>query len=113
MNNSKILNDGSVADNLIISAQSKFRKKITYLKKREQSLIKKIAINEEIIKSGNPHLCFGSKKLMKQRTTGMFQSHASWRDEWNFQRNKSTFFVGSSDETTGNYSDTATFHISF
>ncbi len=102
LNNSKILNDGSVADNIIISAQSKFRKKITYLKKREQSLIKKIAINEDIIKSGNPHLCFGSKKLMKQRTTGMFQSHASWRDEWNFQRNKSTFFVGSSDETAGN-----------
>ena len=102
LNNSKILNDGSVADNIIISVQSKFRKKITYLKKREQSLIKKIAINEDIIKSGNPHLCFGSKKLMKQRTTGMFQSHASWRDEWNFQRNKSTFFVGSSDETAGN-----------
>ena len=102
LNNSKVLNDDSVADNLIISAQAKFRAKIAYLKVKEQSLIKKIAINEDILKSGNPHLCFGSKKLLKQRTTGMFKSHAAWRDEWNFQRNKSTFFVGSSDETAGN-----------
>ena len=102
LNNSKVLNDGSLADNLIISAQKKFRVKIAYLSKKEQSLIKKIAINEDIIKSGNPHLCFGSKKLLKQRTTDVFKNHAAWRDEWIFQRNKSTFFVGSSDETAGN-----------
>lgn len=90
------------ADDLLFASQNKIKKQLVYALKKEAQLISKISRYEDIIKSGNPHLCFGTKTLLKRRTTGYFKSHQEWLDEWRFQRNKESYFVGSSDENAGN-----------
>ena len=66
----------------------------------------------DIEKTGNPHLCFGSKKLFRQQflideghpnhDMSVFESHAEWKEQWTYARNKTFMLVGSNDETTGN-----------
>ena len=89
-------------DNLLLATQEKIRESYKYAQKKETHLLQKISRLNTSIKDGNPHLCFGTKKLLKQRTTGYFKTHETWLEEWRFQRNKEVHFVGSSDETAGN-----------
>ena len=95
-------NNPQLGDQLLIASQDKIRASYAFSKKKEAQLEKKISKYKEIAKDGNPHLCFGTKKLLKQRTTGYFKSHEEWLEEWRFQRHKEVCFVGSSDETAGN-----------
>lgn len=92
----------NAANKLLIASQNKIRNNLAYAQQREAKLIEKISKHQEIVKSGNPHLCFGSQKLWKRRTTGYYKTHQAWLDEWRFQRNKEVCFVGSSDEVAGN-----------
>jgi IS605 OrfB family transposase len=90
------------SEKLLIASQNKIRDNLAYAQQREAKLIEKISKHQEIVESGNPHLCFGSQKLWKRRTTGYYKTHQAWLDEWRFQRNKEVCFVGSSDEVAGN-----------
>ncbi len=100
---SQLSNDKSKpGEKLLDSSQRQIIKNLEFFKRKEINLKRKISRCEEIIKSGNPHLCFGSRKLLKRRTTDHFKTHEAWLEEWQFQRNKEVHFVGSSDETAGN-----------
>ena len=95
-------NKDNKTDDLLIASQQKIRKNLEFAKKKEARLNDNLSRYKSIVESGNPKLCFGSKTLLKRRTTGYFKSHQEWLDEWRFQRNKEVSFVGSSDENAGN-----------
>jgi len=77
-----------------------------------QKLIKannKLVRLNKIGKTGNPHLCFGSKKLFKQQflintnnNLTRFKSHDDWKKAWIESRNKTFILVGTKTETAGN-----------
>ena len=84
-------------------------KKINYNQKRLDRLNSKLKHLEEIKKTGNVRLCFGSNKLFRQqfevnKTNNLteFKNHNAWYKEFNYQRNKEFTLIGSKDETTGN-----------
>jgi len=88
---------------------SNLKDKLYYLKQKlNKTNLKLIELND-IEKTGNPHLCFGSNKLFKQQfqinsnnNLTQFKTHADWRKAWIESRNKSFVLIGSSDETLGN-----------
>jgi IS605 OrfB family transposase len=54
-------------------------------------------------------LCFGSKKLFRKQydlSANGYQNHDGWKKEWQSERSKSFFILGSKDETNGNQSAT-------
>jgi hypothetical protein len=55
-------------------------------------------------KSGQVHLCFGSKKLFRAQfhlEENGFQSHEEWKQAWSEARSRQFFIIGSHDETAG------------
>ena len=84
-------------------------KKINYNQKRLDRLNSKLKHLEEIKKTGNVRICFGSNKLFRQqfevnKTNNLteFKNHEQWYQEFNYQRSKEFTLIGSKDETTGN-----------
>ena len=84
-------------------------KKINYNQQRLDRLNSKLKYLEEIKKTGNVRLCFGSNKLFRQqfevnKTNNLteFKNHNAWYKEWFYQRNKEFTLIGSKDETAGN-----------
>jgi IS605 OrfB family transposase len=89
--------------------RASLKKKIYYLKQKLQKANKKLTKLTDVEKTGNPHLCFGSKKLFRQQfqinsanNLSGLKSHSEWKKAWLESRNKSFMLIGSSDETSGN-----------
>lgn len=98
-NNSSIIDKKNIA---------KLKTKIYYLNKylnKQQNKLNKLLL---IDKTGNVHLCFGSKKLFNNQfnvnsdNLVKFKNHKEWLKAWQYHRNKTFVLVGSSDETCGN-----------
>ena len=85
------------------------KNKLYYLNKSLIKVTKKLTKLQNINESGNPHLCFGSKKLFRQQfeinksnnLTGL-KTKQDWDKLWLQSRNKTFSLVGSADETSGN-----------
>lgn len=86
--------------------------KVMGLKSRLAQAESKRIYQLDIEKTGNPHLCFGSKKLFHQQflideshsnhAQSVFESRVEWRSHWLLSRHRTFMLVGSRDETTGN-----------
>ena len=83
------------------------RMKGWYHRQRLMRLRKRLARLEEDRASGRVRICFGSRKRFRRQFTGE-QSHSDWKRDWEEQRNREFFILGSKDETTGNQSCKAT-----
>ena len=81
--------------------------KLWYHKQRLLRLQTKLKKLEEQQASGKVSLCFGSQKLFRSQFHGD-QSHKEWKEQWDQQRNREFFTLGSKDETAGNQTCTAT-----
>ena len=56
------------------------------------------------IESGDPRICFGSRKLYRKQFTlaeNGYADHQAWLDDWQFKRNSQFYVLGSKDETSG------------
>src|ERR1700693_1192583 len=83
--------------------------KLYYLNQKLDKAKAKVSRLEQIEKSGNPEICFGSNKLFRQQfligtdnNKTQFKTHDDWKKAWVDSRNKTFFYIGSSDETAGN-----------
>jgi IS605 OrfB family transposase len=88
---------------------SKLKDKLYHLNQKLNKSQQKLVELNDIEKTGNPHLCFGSNKLFRQQfligtsnNLTEFKTHEDWLKSWVESRNKSFFLLGSSDETLGN-----------
>lgn len=75
-------------------------------KRRFIILTNKLKKLEHLQKEGKVRLCFGGKKLFRQQFET--DDHLAWKQQWEEQRNRSFFSIGSKDETAGNQSCTLT-----
>jgi len=105
----KISGKNYVHNNIDKVNQINLISKIYYLNHKLIKANNKLAKLLDINKSGNPHLCFGSKKLFNQQflinsnnNLTQFQSFEDWKKAWIESRNKTFILVGTKTETTGN-----------
>jgi IS605 OrfB family transposase len=98
-----------IENNIDKTNKDKLVNKIFYLKKRLNKANNKLVKLLDIEKSGNPHLCFGSKKLFNQQfmintknNLTSFKFQEDWKKAWIESRNRNFIFIGSKDETAGN-----------
>ncbi|MBC7475092.1 MAG: IS200/IS605 family element transposase accessory protein TnpB [Candidatus Sericytochromatia bacterium] len=85
------------------------KNKLYFLNKNLLKATTKVGKLKDINESGNPHLCFGSKKNFRQQfelkkdnnLTGL-KTKEDWDKLWFQSRNKTFSLVGSADETGGN-----------
>ena len=78
--------------------------KLHQKKRRMAILEEKLASVNAQIASGDPQICFGSRKLFKAQYNleiNGFANHEEWRAAWQSKRNSQFFVLGSGDETMG------------
>jgi IS605 OrfB family transposase len=105
----KLSNKNYVKSHIDKVNQASLKTKLYYLKKKLTRANNKLAKLINIQKTGNPHLCFGSKKLFRQQfqinsgnNLTKFKCFSDWKKAWIESRNKSFILIGSSDEEFGN-----------
>lgn len=107
--NIKLSDKSYIPNKFELINKDSLEKKLHYLNTKLDNANAKVAKLEQIEKSGNPQLCFGSNKLFRQQfqvnsenNKTKFKTHEDWLKAWIASRNKTFFYIGSSDETAGN-----------
>tara|TARA_B100000700_G_C14987870_1_gene829760 strand:+ start:100 stop:1752 length:1653 start_codon:yes stop_codon:yes gene_type:complete len=78
-------------------------KLLTILRAKHQKRNNLINAINKLKDKNNYGVCFGTKKLMKQRHQLSTQEEINeWREKWQFKRHNQCMLVGSHDETQGN-----------
>ena len=79
-------------------------KQLHYKRRRLAGLEQRLERLKRDQKTGQVHLCFGSKRLFHaqfHREENGFQSHQEWKQAWTEARSRQFFIIGSKDETSG------------
>jgi IS605 OrfB family transposase len=82
----------------------KNKNKVHQKKRRLASLEARLAAIIAQKESGDPRICFGSRKLFRKQFNlkeNGYRSHEKWRDDWRSKRDNQFYVLGSKDETAG------------
>ncbi len=90
------------ARKVIVKVRSPF---VLHQKKRRLHILEtRLAAIRTQIGSGDPHICFGGRKLFRAQfelDKNGYADHAAWRRDWEEKRSSQFYVLGSKDETAG------------
>jgi len=94
----------AIAKAVKVIKKSQNKNKVHQKKRRLTKLTIELESLQQQKKSGDPRICFGSRKLFQKQFNleiNGYLSHQDWKNDWQTKRNSQFSVIGSKDETAG------------